>query len=85
MNSHKFQINFRIKISNKQENTNFTFCWKELCLPLKAPVLSTIYIFLNFLYGLIVCSKYDVLQNLSVDLFEYPETASPEQGLKDKY
>ncbi len=47
-------------------------------------VLSTIYMFLNFLYGSIAWAKV-VSKYSTVFCLEYPETTSPEHGLKNVY
>ena len=71
-------------ILNKQQYTKFKDHLRIFLL-LKKPVLSMKYIFLNVLYGMMALAIC-VFVDLSIDVLEYPEITSPEQGLhKIKY
>ena len=59
---------------NFEHHENFCLPWNFL--------ESTLYIFLNFLYGMMALAKC-VFNAISFKVFEYPEITVPEQGLKN--
>ena len=78
----KSQFQFRIKFLNRRINYNYvkSFPFKPLN---SVVVLSKMYIFLNFLYWSVAFPNN--MSHESNDwVLEYPETTSPEQGLKAK-